>query len=63
MNDLFSIYGARKSKDGKRINVSIVTGEDDKKVFGTISRKLEKGKTELSKDGKHVILTIKMLGK
>lgn len=62
MNDLFSIYGARKSKDGKRINVSIVTGKDENKVFGTISRKLKKGTTELSQDGKSVILTIKMLG-
>lgn len=36
-NPLFSIYGARKSKSGKRINISILTGPSDAIEWGTIS--------------------------
>ena len=36
-NPLFSIYGARKSKSGKRVNISILTGEGDDIQWGTIS--------------------------
>ncbi len=38
-NSLYTIYGARLSKDEKRVNLSIVCGEDNKK-WGTISIKL-----------------------
>ena len=60
MNDLFSIYGARKSKDGKRVNITIVTGEGEKKVYGTISRKLDKDNF-IAKDGKTATIKVKML--
>lgn len=39
-NSLHTIYGARLSKDEKRVNISIVCGEDDNKQWGTISIKL-----------------------
>lgn len=39
-NSLHTIYGARLSKDEKRVNLSIVCGEDNHKKWGTISIKL-----------------------
>lgn len=36
-NPLFSIYGARLSKSGERINISILNGKDDDINWGTIS--------------------------
>lgn len=36
-NPLYSIYGARESKSGERINISILTGRDDNIKWGTIS--------------------------
>lgn len=39
-NSLHTIYGARLSKDEKRVNISIVSGEEDAKQWGTISIKL-----------------------
>ena len=38
----FNIYGARKSKDGKRLNITIVSGSNDEREFATISLDLEK---------------------
>lgn len=38
--NLFTIYGARLSKDEKRVNITIVTGEDEAKQWGNISVKL-----------------------
>lgn len=38
----FNIYGARKSKDGKRINITIVSGAGAEREFGTISLEIEK---------------------
>lgn len=39
-NALFSVYGARLSKSGERVNVSLVRGKDDNKEWATISIKL-----------------------
>lgn len=44
MSQLFSIFGARESKDSKRVNISLVTGKDEKnREWATIS---------IAKDGK-----------
>lgn len=43
MSKLFSIFGARESKDAKRVNISLVTGKDDSREWATIS---------IAKDGK-----------
>lgn len=44
MSQLFSIFGARDSKDAKRVNISLVTGKDEKsREWATIS---------IAKDGK-----------
>ena len=41
-NALFSVYGARLSKSGERVNVSLVRGKDDTKEWATISVKIGK---------------------
>lgn len=38
--DLWTIYGAKKSQKGDRVNVSLIRGENENKEFGTISVKL-----------------------
>lgn len=38
----FNIYGARKSKDGKRLNITIVSGSNDSREFATISIDLDR---------------------
>lgn len=43
MSKLFSVFGARESKDAKRVNISLVTGKDDSREWATIS---------IAKDGK-----------
>lgn len=40
-DNLLSIYGARVSKNGDRLNVSLVKGEDDNKEWYTTSVKLD----------------------
>lgn len=61
---LFSIYGARLSKDKKRVNISIVSGDDDDKEFGCISLKLNnKQKTHVKVDGDNVLVKVPMLPK
>lgn len=44
-NPLYSIYGARKSKSGKRVNISILTGEGDDIQWGTVSLPIEGSKS------------------
>lgn len=44
-NPLYSIYGARKSKSGKRVNISILTGEGDNIQWGTVSLPIEGSKS------------------
>ena len=41
-NSLFTVYGARLSKSGERVNVSLVRGKDDAKEWATISVKIGK---------------------
>ena len=41
-NILLSIYGARVSKSGKYINITLVKGEGDAKTFYTACVKLDK---------------------
>ena len=38
---LYTIYGARYSKSGERINVSLVTGKDDNKSWACTSIKID----------------------
>lgn len=38
---LYSVYGARMSKSGERVNVSLIKGNDDKKEWACVSVKLD----------------------
>lgn len=50
---LYSIYGCRLSKSGKRYNISLIRDVDGKKEFATISLPVEK--VVLSKKDKELI--------
>lgn len=63
-NTLLSIYGARVSKDGKRINLTLCEGKDDKRIFYCASVKLDnsgKVKVKLSDDKASAIFKVAML--
>ena len=49
-NKLFSIYGARQSNSGERVNISLLRGQDDDREWATITIKDSKGKK--AEDGK-----------
>lgn len=62
-NALYSIYGARLSKSGERVNISLVCGKDDNKKWATISIKLGNSDTKVKAkiDGDFALLKIPML--
>ena len=62
-NSLFTVYGARLSKSGERVNVSLVRGKDDAKQWATISVKLGKSnaKVKAKIEGEFAFLKIPML--
>lgn len=49
-NKLFSIYGARQSNSGERVNISLLRGQDDAREWATITIKDSKG--QKAEDGK-----------
>lgn len=58
---LFSIYGAKFSKDKARVNISLVCGHEKEKEFANISLKLDSKTTPVKyKDG-YFYLKIKEL--
>lgn len=57
---LYSIYGARKSKDGKRYNITLVRGKDAEREFATISLPKEKVETTI-RDEKYIYIPVKLL--
>lgn len=60
MNKLFNIYGARNSKDGKRINISLIsTDEKDNVTYGTITIKKDDPKLIIKEKG--VYIAVKFL--
>lgn len=63
-NSLLTIYGCKLSKDGKRLVITLVNGEDDNKQYYSACIKLDntqKTKATISKDKKHGIVKIEML--
>ena len=58
-NKLFSIYGARQSNSGERVNISLLRGQDDEREWATITIKDSKGKK--AEDGKVYARTSKMV--
>ena len=47
-NKLLNVYGARVSKNGKHINLTLVEGEGDKKQFYTACVKIEPTDAKIS---------------
>lgn len=61
-NTLLTIYGARISKSGKHINLTLVSGEGDKKQFYTACVKIdESAKTHGSIEGDEAIIVVPLL--
>lgn len=62
-NTLFTVYGARLSKSGERVNVSLVRGKDDAKEWATISVKIGKSdaKVKAKIEGDFAYIKIPML--
>ena len=64
-NKLFSVYGAKKSKNSNRINITLIRSEGENKEWACISldpaNKKSKTACKLDKDGKFLILKIPML--
>ena len=61
-NKLLTIYGARLSKSGQHINLTLVEGEGDKKQFYTACVKVdEEAKTHGSIDDNKAIIIVPML--
>lgn len=54
---LLTIYGARMSKDGKYLNLTLIEGSDDKKEFYTACVKPERFKIK----GEDVYIKVKKL--
>ena len=61
-NSLFSIYGARLSKSGKRLNISLCrTGEDGKREWQTVSVRLDSETTPIKLKDEFAFIKIKRL--
>ena len=62
-NALFSVYGARLSKSGERVNVSLVRGKDDNREWATISVKIgnKDGKIKAKIEGDFAYIKVPML--
>ena len=60
-NTLFSIYGARESNSGERVNVSLVCGDEDSKQWATVSIKKKGGKIKVKLEDEFVTLKIPRL--
>lgn len=61
-NTLLTIYGARISKSGKHINLTLVSGEGDQKQFYTACVKIdENAKTHGSVEDDEAIIIVPLL--
>ena len=61
---LLSIFGAKVSKDGKKLVLTLVSGEDESKQFYNTCIKLDnsqKTHAKVEKDGKHALIKVAML--
>ena len=60
-NTLFSIYGARESNSGERVNISLVCGDEDSKQWATVSIKKKGGQIKVKLENEFVTLTLPRL--
>ena len=61
---LLSIFGAKVSKDGTKLVLTLVGGEDENKQFYNACIKLDnsqKTRAKVEKDGKHALIKVVML--
>lgn len=61
---LLSIFGAKVSKDGKKLVLTLVSGEDDTKQFYNTCIKLDnsqKTHAKIDKGGEYAIIKVRML--
>lgn len=61
---LLSIFGAKVSKDGTKLVLTLVSGEDDNKQFYNACIKLDnsqKTHAKVEKGGKHALIKVVML--
>ena len=61
---ILSIFGARKSKDGTKLVLTLVGGEDNNKKFYNACVKLDgtqKTRARIEVDGQHALLQVPML--
>lgn len=61
---LLSIFGAKVSKDGTKLVLTLVGGEDESKQFYNACIKLDnsqKTHAKVEKDGKHALIKVVML--
>ena len=62
-NELFTVYGARLSKSGERVNVSMVRGKDDAREWASVSIKINNkdAKVKAKIEGDFAYIKIPML--
>ena len=62
-NELFTVYGARLSKSGERVNVSMVRGKDDAREWASVSIKInnKNAKVKAKIEGDFAYIKIPML--
>lgn len=63
---LLSVYGAKVSKDGKKLVLTLISGEDENKQYYNACIKLDnsqKTHAKVEKDGKHACIKVVMLNK
>ena len=61
---LLSIFGTKVSKDGTKLVLTLVSGEDESKQFYNACIKLDnsqKTRAKVEKDGKHALIKVVML--
>lgn len=61
MSKLYNFFGGRISKDKTRFNISIITGEKDKRTFDTISIKLDSSNLNINDKDGYATVKIKLL--
>ena len=62
--ELLSIFGAKVSKDGTKLVLTLVSGEDESKVFYNACIKLDnsqKTHAKVEEDGKPALIKVAML--
>ena len=62
--NLLSIFGAKVSKDGTKLVLTLVSGEDESKQFYNACIKLDnsqKTRAKIEKDGKHALIKVEFI--